>query len=115
MDRMGRHLVYTLALDMGGATAHRNMAKLLVSSLLRTRFDGDIVVFHNSPHPLFMVPRKGVREVALQSRRKYLKTPVSVRETEWGLGSDYASLSLVVRRGWALLPGHRSSGLAVWA
>ena len=56
-----------------------------------------------------------VREVALQSRRRYLKTSASVRETEWGLGSAYASLSLVVRRAWALLPGHRSSGLAVWA
>ena len=39
------------------------MAKLLVSSLLRTRFSGDIAVFHNSPAPLFMVPRAGVREV----------------------------------------------------
>ncbi len=73
---MGRHLVYTLALDMGGATAHRNMAKLLVSSLLRTRFDGDIVVFHNSPNPLFMVPRSGVREVALH--------PLQEPEEHWG-------------------------------
>lgn len=63
---MGRHLVYTLALDIEGATGHRNLAKLLVSSLLRTRFAGDILVFHNSPAPLFMVARKGVREVPLE-------------------------------------------------
>lgn len=61
-----RNLVYTVALDRAGQTGHRNMAKMLVSSLLRTRFSGDIVVFHNSPTPLFMVARAGVREVRLR-------------------------------------------------
>src|SRR5688572_25551815 len=61
---MPRHLFYTLALDHPpGAVGHRDMAKLLVLSLLRTRCSGDIVVFKNSPDPLFMVPRAGVREV----------------------------------------------------
>lgn len=61
---MPRHLFYTLALDHPpGAVGHRNMAKLLVLSLLRTRSSGDIVVFKNSAEPLFMVPRAGVREV----------------------------------------------------
>lgn len=64
---MPRHLVYTLALDPAGAMEHRNMAKLLVSSLLRSGFTGDIVVFHNSPHPLYMVPRAGVREVKIEA------------------------------------------------
>lgn len=62
---MGRNLVYTLALDRDGETGHRNLAKLLVSSLLRTRFRGDILVFHNSPGPLFMVARDGVREIRI--------------------------------------------------
>ena len=62
---MARNLLYTLALDYAETTAHRNLAKLLVSSLLRTRFSGDILVFHNSPAPLFMVAREGVREVVL--------------------------------------------------
>ena len=61
-----RNLVYTLALDPAGATGHRNLAKMLVSSLLRTRFSGDILVFHNSPAPLFMVAREGVREVRMK-------------------------------------------------
>jgi hypothetical protein len=39
------------------------MAKFLVLSLLRTRFNGDIVVFKNTREPLFMVARAGVREV----------------------------------------------------
>lgn len=60
---MSRNLVYTVALDRAGATGHRNMAKLMVSSLLRTNFSGDIVVFHNSQQPLFHVPRAGVQEV----------------------------------------------------
>ncbi len=62
---MARNLLYTLALDYTETTAHRNLAKLLVSSLLRTRFSGDILVFHNSPAPLFMVAREGVREIVL--------------------------------------------------
>jgi hypothetical protein len=41
------------------------MAKMLVLSLLRTGFDGDIVVLKNSPDPLFLVARKGVREVLI--------------------------------------------------
>jgi len=63
---MPGHLAYTLALDHPpGALGHRNMAKFLVLSLLRTRFDGEIVVFKTSPAPLFMVPRAGVREIAI--------------------------------------------------
>ena len=67
---MGRNLVYTLALDPAGQTGHRNLAKMLVSSLLRTRFTGDILVFHNSPLPLYMVAREGVREVNMGVPKK---------------------------------------------
>lgn len=67
---MTRHLAYIVALDRAGMTGHRNLAKMLVSSLLRTRFDGDIMVFHNSPHPLFMVPREGVQEVILKAKKE---------------------------------------------
>ena len=63
-----RHLAYTLALDHPpGSVGHRTMAKFLALSLLRTRFSGDIVVFRNSPAPLFMVPRAGVREVFIEA------------------------------------------------
>lgn len=44
MPRARRNLVYTVAIDRPGQTGHRNMAKMLVSSLLRTRFSGDIMV-----------------------------------------------------------------------
>lgn len=42
------------------------MAKMLVLSLLRTRFPGDILVFKNSKEPLFAVPRAGVREIYIE-------------------------------------------------
>ena len=45
------------------------MAKFLALSLLRTRFSGDIVVFRNTPTPLFMVPRTGVREVFIETKK----------------------------------------------
>ena len=65
---MPRHLAYTLALDHPpGAVGHRTMAKLLVLSLLRNRFPGEIVVFKNSPAPLFLIPRAGVREVLIDA------------------------------------------------
>lgn len=70
---MGKNLIYTIALDRPGETGHRNLAKLLVSSLLRTRFSGDILVFHTTPYPLFMVARAGVREVQVKLPRKLPK------------------------------------------
>lgn len=61
-----RHLAYTLALDHPpGAVGHRTLAKMLVLSLLRTGFRGDIVVIKNSAAPLFLVPRDGVKEVVV--------------------------------------------------
>jgi hypothetical protein len=62
------YLAYTLALDHPpGAEGHRLMAKFMVLSLLRTKFDGDIIVFKNTPEPLFLIPRAGVREVLVET------------------------------------------------
>ena len=63
-----RNLVYTVAFDAPGSQAYRFLAKMLASSLLRTFFTGDILVFRNSAAPLFLVERKGLDEV-------YLETP----------------------------------------
>ena len=60
-----RNLVYTVAFDPPDSPGHRMMAKMLVSSLLRTYFCGDIVVFRNSPDPLFRVERKGLEEIQI--------------------------------------------------
>ncbi len=63
-----RNLIYTVVLDAPGAEGYRFLGKMLVSSLLRTFFTGDVVVFRNFSNPLFLVERKGLEEV-------YVETP----------------------------------------
>jgi hypothetical protein len=63
----GRFLAYTVAFDPPGSPGHRNMAKMLASSLVRTCFDGDVVIFRNSPEPIFRVQRKGVEEYFIET------------------------------------------------
>jgi hypothetical protein len=60
------HLVYTIAFDPPGKVGTRVMAKMLAASLMRTHFAGDIVIFRNSPTPMFLVERKGLEEVFAQ-------------------------------------------------
>ncbi len=60
------NLIYTLALEQAGAPGHRMLGKLLASSLLRTFFDGDVVVFRNSAAAYFQVERRGLAELELQ-------------------------------------------------
>jgi len=60
-----RVLIYTIALDRPEQEFYRHMAKILVSSLLRTYFTGDILAIHNGAAPLFLVERKGVQELML--------------------------------------------------
>ncbi len=57
------NLVYTIALDPPGSTTYRRMATILVSSLLRSAFDGEILVFRNTPEPLFEAGHENLREV----------------------------------------------------
>ncbi len=57
--------LYTLAFDPPGKRNHALMAKLLVGSLQRTFFTGDIVIFRNTPEPIFLSQRQGVEEVFL--------------------------------------------------
>ncbi|MEK7954218.1 hypothetical protein [Luteolibacter soli] len=65
-----RFLAYTIAFDLKGVSGCRILAKLLTSSLLRTDFDGDIVIFRNSPQPIFMIPKAGVYEVFIDADRQ---------------------------------------------
>jgi hypothetical protein len=63
-----KNLVYTVAFDSPDSESYRFLGKMLASSLVRTFFTGDILVFRNSAAPLFLVERKGLEEV-------YLETP----------------------------------------
>jgi hypothetical protein len=60
-------LLYTTAFDTTGTLARRTMAKMLVSSLLRSYFTGRIVIFRNTETPLFKVAKAGVEEIYIDT------------------------------------------------
>jgi len=60
---MKKNLIYTVAFDAEGYRGARMMVKLLTSSLLKTMWSGDIIVFRNDHIPLFPVGRPGLKEV----------------------------------------------------
>jgi hypothetical protein len=62
-----KNLIYTVVMDAPGAEGQRFLGRMLVSSLLRTFFTGDIVVFRNGENPLFLVERKGLEEVQVET------------------------------------------------
>jgi hypothetical protein len=68
LPNSGRKLLYTICFDAPDSESNRFLTRVLVSSLLRTFFTGDIVVFRNSPNPLLLVERKGLEET-------YVDTP----------------------------------------
>ena len=65
------NLVYTVCFDAPGSESYRFLGKMLASSLVRTFFTGKVVVFRNSPAPLFLVERKGLEEVFLETPDMY--------------------------------------------
>ncbi len=69
--RQKPNLVYTVCFDAPGSESYRFLGKMLASSLVRTFFTGDIVVFRNSPAPLYLVERKGLEEVFLETPDMY--------------------------------------------
>ena len=56
------NLCYTIAIDKPGEDVHRRMARLLVTSLIRTGWHGKIVVFHNNPVPVMPEGHPDVEE-----------------------------------------------------
>ena len=62
------HVAYTIAFDSPGTGGHRLLAKMLAMSLLRTRFDGEIIIFRNSPAPIFQIGREGIIEKYVPTR-----------------------------------------------
>jgi hypothetical protein len=66
-----KNLVYTVCFDAPGSESYRFLGKMLTSSLLKTYFTGDIVIFRNSPAPLYLVERKGLEEVYLETPEMY--------------------------------------------
>jgi len=56
-------LFASLLLDRSGSRAARQLGKVQISSLLRSLFNGDIVIWRNFPEPLYIVERKGFHEL----------------------------------------------------
>src|SRR4030095_2518845 len=56
------NLCYTVALDQLGQDIHLRMARLLVTSLIRTHWNGRIVVFRTAGCPVLREPHHAVEE-----------------------------------------------------
>ncbi|MDB6151580.1 MAG: hypothetical protein JWL90_33 [Chthoniobacteraceae bacterium] len=63
-----RNLCYTIVLDTPGNDVHRQMARLLVTSLLRTRWHGRIVVFRNGARPVLAEGHRDLEEIVLDAQ-----------------------------------------------
>ena len=61
-------LAYTIAIDTPEAGGNRLMAKMLAMSLLRSQFDGDVLIFRSGEVPIFHLPRVGLCEYELPVR-----------------------------------------------
>ena len=73
-------VLYTIAFDETGKNTRFQMAKILASSLLRTCFSGQVVVFHNSTNPMFKIKREGINEVFVQDANNV--DPINLRSCE---------------------------------
>ncbi len=56
------NLLYTVAFDLPDSADMRHMVKMLGGSVARTGFTGDMVIFRNTPHPVFQIGRQGIQE-----------------------------------------------------
>ena len=65
----GRNLIYTVAFDPPGKPFHQLMAKLLVSSIFRTGFDGDVLILTNAEHRVFEHGRERLEEISLDTSK----------------------------------------------
>jgi hypothetical protein len=59
-------LAYTIAIDSPGERLYRNLAKLLASSVLRSGFDGRLIIFHNGENQLFPLGRSNIVEERIE-------------------------------------------------
>ena len=62
-----KNLIYTIAFDPPNEPYHQMMAKMLVSSIFRTGFGGDVLVLTNYDYRLFEHGRRNLEEISLDS------------------------------------------------
>ncbi len=61
------NLCYTIALDRPGGCVHRRMARLLVTSLIKTEWNGRITVFRNGAEPVLEEGHPAVEEIVVSA------------------------------------------------
>lgn len=64
-----KNLIYTIAFDPPNEPYHQMMAKMLVSSIFRTGFSGDVLVLTNYDHRIYEHGRSNLEEIALDSSK----------------------------------------------
>ena len=65
-----KNLIYTVAFDVPDAPPyHQIMAKMLVSSIVRTGFNGDVLILTNSPTRIFEYRRPRVSEMSFDTSK----------------------------------------------
>ncbi|RYD70272.1 MAG: glycosyltransferase family 25 protein, partial [Verrucomicrobiaceae bacterium] len=65
--RRPRVLCYTLALDMKEVKCYRQQARMMVASLKRSGFGGDIKIIHNGETEIFDHPNPAVEEIRIDA------------------------------------------------
>ena len=84
------HLFASVLLDPPGLRTSRQLGKVQVSSLLRTLFPGEVVVWRNFPEPLYPVERKGMHEVDFVPDRPVMSQALRfLREMDLGERSNH--------------------------
>jgi hypothetical protein len=66
-ERTRPNLLYTVAFDAPGLPRARQMAKMLAGSVVRTLFNGEMSIYHNSPQPVLLLGRPGVGEFSVET------------------------------------------------
>lgn len=92
---ISRTLIYTIAVDDEGCYVYRNLAKLLASSVVRSGFSGEMVIFHNARQPIFPLGRSSVREERIdvsQSASHAGQMTISKIEARWSLKHQVSSI-----------------------
>lgn len=82
-------LIYTIAFDAPGKPFHQLMAKMLVSSIFRTGWSGDVLVITNSEHRVYENGRERLEEVSLDSTRVQGNLGLEAMKLKFGAGEFF--------------------------
>ncbi len=85
---MASTCIYTIAIDSPGNKTYAMMAKILISSLLRSYFSGELILIHNTPTPLFRINRTQLTENMLPSGHQIDGKRLKFQARKW-INAEY--------------------------